>query len=86
MFRMIEPDGELQRTFGDPVICLRAGQSEFEGHVDPGKSFKIRDRNAPRQGEPDRPVVRFQNGGVVCLVRERHTDVWVVRWAIVPHP
>jgi phosphohistidine phosphatase len=35
-------------------------------------------------GNPERTVVRFQMGGVVCLGREGATDVWSLDWMVVP--
>lgn len=33
-------------------------------------------------GDPDRPLVRFRMGGMVCLVREH--DQWNIAWIIPP--
>jgi phosphohistidine phosphatase len=33
-------------------------------------------------GNPERDIVRFQNAGVVCLVRER--ERWSIAWIVVP--
>jgi phosphohistidine phosphatase len=36
-------------------------------------------------GSPDRPpVVKFQNGGVVCLDRDAETDSWYFKWTLLP--
>lgn len=35
-------------------------------------------------GTSDRPVFKFQNGGIVCLDREPDADTWVIRWALMP--
>ncbi|MEJ2164158.1 MAG: phosphohistidine phosphatase SixA [Desulfobacterales bacterium] len=36
-------------------------------------------------GSPDRPpVVKFQNGGVVCLDRDAETDSWYLKWTLLP--
>ena len=35
-------------------------------------------------GSPDRPVFKFQNGGVVCLDRDSNTGFWVIKWALTP--
>jgi phosphohistidine phosphatase len=35
-------------------------------------------------GAPDRPVIRFTNGGIVCLEQEPGTDAWAIRWALTP--
>ena len=36
--------------------------------------------------DPERPVVEFQNGGVVCLDYDQGNECWVIKWVIVPHP
>ena len=32
--------------------------------------------------DPERAVVRFRNGGIVCLLREQ--DTWSVGWSVIP--
>lgn len=36
--------------------------------------------------DPKRPVVEFENGGVVCLDYDPGNECWVIKWVIVPHP
>ncbi len=36
-------------------------------------------------GSPDKPVIKFQNSGIVCLDQEPASVNWVVRWAMVPN-
>jgi len=35
-------------------------------------------------GSTDKPVIRFQNGGIVCLDVDPATDSWVIIWALFP--
>jgi phosphohistidine phosphatase len=35
-------------------------------------------------GSAEKPVVRFQNSGIVCVDRDPSTEHWVIRWALVP--
>jgi phosphohistidine phosphatase len=35
-------------------------------------------------GSQDKPVVKFQNSGIVCLDREPASVQWVIRWAVMP--
>jgi len=36
-------------------------------------------------GTPDRPpVVKFQNGGIVCLDRDAQTGSWYLKWTLLP--
>ena len=34
--------------------------------------------------DADHPVVRFQNGGVVCLDWDGEEERWVIRWTAFP--
>lgn len=35
-------------------------------------------------GSKDRPVIRFQQGGVVCLKRDQEYKGWTIAWMLVP--
>ncbi|NQT73136.1 MAG: phosphohistidine phosphatase SixA [Chloroflexi bacterium] len=35
-------------------------------------------------GNPDHPVFKFQNGGIVCLDQDPNTQVWVIKWTLMP--
>jgi phosphohistidine phosphatase len=35
-------------------------------------------------GSADRPVFKFQNGGIVCLDIHPDTGTWVIRWTLMP--
>ena len=35
-------------------------------------------------GAADKPVIRFQNSGIVCLDRDAGTDHWTIRWTLFP--
>ncbi|MFH1653714.1 MAG: phosphohistidine phosphatase SixA [Pseudomonadota bacterium] len=34
-------------------------------------------------GNIDKPIIKFQNSGVVCLDKDDDGD-WIIRWAVVP--
>jgi phosphohistidine phosphatase len=37
-------------------------------------------------GSPDRPpVLRFQNGGIVCLDLDKETNSWFIKWTLFPY-
>ncbi|MCK5231242.1 MAG: phosphohistidine phosphatase SixA [Desulfobulbaceae bacterium] len=36
-------------------------------------------------GSQDKPVVKFQNGGIVCLEKDSETGDWYVKWTMLPH-
>ena len=35
-------------------------------------------------GSMESPVLKFMNGGIVCLDRESERDHWYIKWTIVP--
>jgi phosphohistidine phosphatase len=36
-------------------------------------------------GSPEKPVFKFQNGGIVCLDRYPETESWAIKWSLVPN-
>ena len=36
-------------------------------------------------GSTERPVLKFQNGGIVCLNRHRESDSWIIEGTLMPH-
>ena len=36
-------------------------------------------------GSAERPVLRFQNGGVVCLEKDQERGSWMIEWMIMPN-
>ncbi len=36
-------------------------------------------------GSTDKPVIKFQNGGIVCLEQDPHTQIWVIKWTLLPN-
>ena len=35
-------------------------------------------------GDPERELIRFRMGGIVCFSREREEEGWAVKWILVP--
>jgi phosphohistidine phosphatase len=35
-------------------------------------------------GSVDKSVFKFQNGGIVCLIKEPENDSWVIKWTLMP--
>jgi phosphohistidine phosphatase len=35
-------------------------------------------------GNYDKPVFKFQNGGIVCLYQDVDLQTWVIKWALMP--
>ena len=36
-------------------------------------------------GSIERPVLKFQNSGIVCLDMDPDSRCWVIRWSLMPH-
>jgi len=36
-------------------------------------------------GNIDKPIIKFQNAGVVCLSQDSESKGWAINWALVPH-
>ncbi len=36
-------------------------------------------------GSTDKPVFKFQNGGIVCLDLEQESNNWVIKWTLMPN-
>ncbi len=36
-------------------------------------------------GSTDNPVLRFQNGGIVCFDKYPGTDFWIIKWTLMPN-
>ena len=70
---------------GDDVRAFAEGISDSNvmlvGHL----PFLSRLASYLVTGDPDMPVFRFQNGGIVCLDRNPETGRWVITWALMPH-
>jgi phosphohistidine phosphatase len=35
-------------------------------------------------GSQEKPIIKFQNSGIVCLNRVERGITWVIQWALVP--
>jgi phosphohistidine phosphatase len=36
-------------------------------------------------GSTEKPVFRFQNGGILCLDQDPETHAWVIKWSLMPN-
>ncbi len=36
-------------------------------------------------GSVDKRILKFQNGGIVCLDKDPDTSTWIVKWTLVPN-
>ena len=35
-------------------------------------------------GQADKPVVKFQNGGIICLDEDPDNESWFIKWTLMP--
>ncbi|MCX5834994.1 MAG: phosphohistidine phosphatase SixA [Deltaproteobacteria bacterium] len=85
----LKPAGGIEVTRGmdplDDVITFAAGLSEkdpvmFVGHLPFMESLTA----YLVTGSTGKRVVRFQNGGIVCLDRDPGQKDWFIRWTLMP--
>jgi phosphohistidine phosphatase len=36
-------------------------------------------------GSTDKPVFKFQNGGILCMDQDMDAHTWVIKWALMPY-
>ncbi len=36
-------------------------------------------------GSTDKPVFKFQNGGILCMDQDVDTHTWFIKWALMPY-
>jgi phosphohistidine phosphatase len=36
-------------------------------------------------GSFEKPVIKFQNSGIVCLDKDPAAETWVIKWTLMPH-
>jgi phosphohistidine phosphatase len=36
------------------------------------------------RGSVEKPVLRFKNGGIVCLEKEPESGAWIIKWMLLP--
>jgi len=85
----LQPTGGVHKTHGlnpldDPVpLATRLTGREdlmLVGHL----PFLSQLTSHLVTGALDRPVIQFQNGGIVCLDEERRGGGWVIKWTLLP--
>ena len=87
--RELEPsDGILQQDGINPLddvvpIAKKLGTDDvmLVGHL----PFMERLTSYLITGSTDKPVFKFQNGGIVCLECDDNIHVWVIKWALLPN-
>jgi phosphohistidine phosphatase len=36
-------------------------------------------------GSTDKPVFKFQNGGILCMDQDMYAHTWFIKWALMPY-
>jgi phosphohistidine phosphatase len=87
---VLNPEGGIREREGlnpmDDVVPIADGIEGGEnlmlvGHL----PFMERLTSYLITGTIERPVFKFQNGGILCLHRDPGLDSWVIRWALLPN-
>ena len=85
----LNPDQGILEVVGikplDDVAAYAAG-------IDPGEDvmlvghlpFMERMTSFLITGSIDKPVVKFQNSGIVCLEKDPESQAWVIQWTLMP--
>ncbi len=85
----LQPDTETEAIKGiNPLdnVVLFAKTAEHRdaqmlvGHL----PFMARLTSYLITGTIDTPVFRFQNGGIVCLVKDQDAQSWAIKWSLMP--
>jgi phosphohistidine phosphatase len=85
----LQPSGGVQEGAGlNPLDDVAAFAEKIEasedlmlvGHL----PFMERLASFLTTGSADRPVIRFQNSGIVCLEKATDAGCWTIRWTLFP--
>ncbi len=83
------PEGGIKQADGlkplDDVTAL-AGNLEPQGRLMVVGHLPFMERLTSYliTGDTDRPVFKFQNGGIVCLDETPEGKGWVIKWTLMP--
>jgi phosphohistidine phosphatase len=36
-------------------------------------------------GSDEKPIFKFQNGGIMCLHKESDSQTWIIKWTLMPN-
>jgi phosphohistidine phosphatase len=87
--KALQPDQGLSEGRGldplDEVVAFSntldpSGNLMFVGHL----PFMERLTSYLLTGSIEKPIFRFQNGGIVCLERDAQSQTWVIKWTLMP--
>ncbi len=86
----LEPEGGVQESSGlsplDDVTAFAGNLDSTEDRMLVGHlPFMERMTAYLLTGSMEKPVFKFQNSGIVCLVKDPDTQSWVIKWALMPN-
>jgi phosphohistidine phosphatase len=85
----LKPEGGVLETSGlkplDDVTAIASTIDSMDnimlvGHL----PFMERLTSFLITGSIDKPVLKFQNGGIVCMDRDPDNQYWFIKWALMP--
>jgi phosphohistidine phosphatase len=85
----LQPSGGVQKGDG---LSPMDDVADFAEKIDPSEDlmlvghlpFMERLASFLITGAADKPVIRFQNSGIVCLDRDAGADRWTIQWTLFP--
>ena len=86
----LKPDGDIQEITGikpmDDVSAFAEKISSQDGVMLVGHlPFMERMTSHLITGTIEKPVLKFQNSGIVCLDKDPETKSWFIKWTLMPH-
>lgn len=86
---VLQPSGGVQKGDGlNPLDDVAAAAEKIDASADlmlvGHLPFMERLASFLTTGTVEKPVIRFQNSGIVCLDRDAGTDHWTIQWTLFP--
>lgn len=86
----LKPEGGVQAQSGlnplDDVEAFAGGIDSTENRMFVGHLPFMEKLTAYLiTGSSEKPVLKFQNSGIVCLDIDPDSQCWVIRWTLMPH-
>jgi len=89
MYSVLQPELEIEQLDGinplDDVISIARKIDNQENRMLVGHlPFMERLAAYLITGIAEKPVFKFQNGGILCLDKHPESHTWVIKWALLP--
>ena len=87
-FEVLARAKQLERE-GRDIIHLEIGEPDFDTpqHVIDAACEALNSgwtHYGPSAGDPELRVIRFRNGGIVCLDKGPDDPAWHIKWTLMP--